>query len=394
MNKSTLFLFSIFSTINFSCGAMEMAEYGAYQVEQGLKGLIQCAYGAKTERFEKNYRTHLQEFNTRAESLKQLCTNKTRWSMVNNLNVINQGISFLRREKSESFRICCVNTFIDILNNTKTTLDSEIITNYQDVINIMADFTISKNCNSSLENSEVMSVETYPGKKILTQEMVESLKNKKLLELFDSKKEEIAEREKFVKKHYEHNKQLEQSQIVNNRTETGCGVLQIINDELEILPYDPMGEANIDKIKDTIFLYLTHLDNQKSDLQQDKVAGLIKINQKDLTELKDKVTALELQIIFFNDAKKTWENETKDLRINVANKDEINEKLIQERDAALKIVTKYCNEATTLKKEIDIHQTIFQSVGITSLASLAAFLFWYFSLHTKCQELLSKLNHA
>src|SRR5436190_19089338 len=98
MNKSTLFLLSIFSTINFSCCAMETVEYGAYQLSNVVSNLIAYAQQepTKSKSSEEVYRESLIKFNANAELLKNNLKNKQhRWDMAQNLHPIKQEISFI-----------------------------------------------------------------------------------------------------------------------------------------------------------------------------------------------------------------------------------------------------------------------------------------------------------
>lgn len=397
MNKSTLFLLSIFSTINFSCCAMEMVtntvRYNANQavkwVSENTFSWIDYARGPEAQEFKRDYKQSLKAFNANAERLKQKPTDMTyRWYMADNLVPIKREISFIAYNIKKdhpnylgSLREKYIDTATKMLASTDVQLSIEDITQLQSTINKFANFSIKANNHVNYSDSAIMCGENQSintSNLFLEKSDIDLLNDPELSELFQKKVQEAEKIDNFYQKMQAFNQKQEQQQNINGQKEI----------EQEIIKND----------------------DEKQQDQQKEVIEFVQIEKTKLEEHTNNIIALEQQVASFKNTQETWEKNNTELTNKLTTeekkvkdlteltnslqtdnwkligsnqeKEQLNQQLLEQKKQLEARITSLTSEITLYKR-----------IGI-GVAGIAAFLFYYFELHTKCVELLSQLNHA
>ena len=197
MNKSTLFLFSLFSTINFSYCAMKIIERGAYQLSHAtttfFNRISQQEPTFKT--FEQQYRKNVEDFNTNADDLKKNVADiSIRLKIHDNLKNIEAGVIFVKNVikhdnktiNQASIRINALKIAIDEFDNTNMPMDCNRVEELQTVLTKFANITIDENNNTNLDGSGILCENN-----IITKKDIKVFNNQGLLELYNSIKQEV-----------------------------------------------------------------------------------------------------------------------------------------------------------------------------------------------------------
>ena len=224
MNKSTLFLFSLFSTINFSYYAMKIIERGAYQLSHAtttfFNRISQQEPTFKT--FEQQYRKNVEDFNTNADDLKKNVADiSIRLKIHDNLKNIEAGVIFVKNVikhdnktiNQASIRINALKIAIDEFDNINTPMDRDRVEELQRVLTKIANITIDENNNTNMYDSGILCENNT-----ITKADIKVFNNPGLLELYKSIKQEVN-----VKKEHKNSQSysdLVEKQLKNNQLRT------------------------------------------------------------------------------------------------------------------------------------------------------------------------------